>query len=147
MYTLKILFIGSNPSQRSKSVVAFWNDTKSNKVLSSWTSKLYDDPNFSIESLHYLNVSNSPTPGNRPLKASEIKENLPGLRSRIEEVCPDKIVVLGKTAEKALTLLGFNFYAMPHPSGLNRQLNDPKFVEEKINGLRVYLSPQGGQAL
>jgi uracil-DNA glycosylase len=29
---------------------------------------------------------------------------------------------------------------MPHPSGLNRQLNDKEFVEEKIKGLANYLA-------
>jgi uracil-DNA glycosylase len=56
-------------------------------------------------------------------------------------MAPWRIVALGKTAEKALTLLRYNFYVMSHPSGLNRQLNDPKFVEEKIKGLREYLKP------
>jgi len=138
----KIVFIGSNPSQRSASIVPFWMDTKSNKVLTSWVGKIYEmhtEP--LIESIHYLNVANYPTPGNRPLKASEIKAALESLQYRIDGICPDKIIALGKTAEKALTLLGVEFYAMPHPSGLNRQLNDPAFIREKINGLSIYLSP------
>jgi uracil-DNA glycosylase len=133
----KIVFVGSNPSQRSASIVPFWMDTRSNKILASWISRL--EPG-SIESIHYLNVSNKPTPNNRPLKTSEIKENLERLKKNIEvDVVPDKVIALGKTAAVALTLLRIPFYGMPHPSGLNRQLNDPKFVEEKLKELKKYL--------
>lgn len=73
---------------------------------------------------------------------SEIKASLDRLRRNIEvDVVPDKIVALGKTAERALQMLGIEHFAMPHPSGLNRKLNDPEYVAEKINGLREYLSP------
>jgi uracil-DNA glycosylase len=61
-------------------------------------------------------------------------------KSKIDVILPDKIVALGKTAEKALTLLGYDFYAMPHPSGLNRKLNDKDYIEEKIKGLRDYIN-------
>jgi uracil-DNA glycosylase len=73
---------------------------------------------------------------------SEIKACLGRLHNNIHvEIVPDKVIALGRTAEKALTLLRLDFYAMPHPSGLNRKLNDPKYIEEKIKGLISYLSP------
>jgi hypothetical protein len=37
---MKIMFVGSNPSVRSGSAVAFWNDTKSRAVLDGWTDQL-----------------------------------------------------------------------------------------------------------
>jgi uracil-DNA glycosylase len=92
-----------------------------------------------------LNVSNQVTPGNRPLKTSEIKASLDRLERDITlGIRPDYIITLGKTAEKALVMMkltetGYDYYAMPHPSGLNRQLNDPKFIQEKIKGLQNYL--------
>jgi uracil-DNA glycosylase len=91
-----------------------------------------------------INVSSEPTKNNKPLTAALIKNNLPRLKSKINYLKPDKIVALGKVSAKALTLLGIHFYEMPHPSGLNRQLNDISFIEEKINGLKTYiLSPSG----
>ena len=134
----KVLFVGSNPSQKSNSVTPFWHDAKSTKILSTWTSKL------ELENVIFCfaNVSNFPTPDNRPLLVSEIKASLPILEHDIRFIImPHKIVALGKTAEKALTLLRLDFYAMPHPSGLNRLLNDPAYVEEKIKGLKLYLNP------
>ena len=40
-----------------------------------------------------------------------------------------------------LSETGYDYFAMPHPSGLNRQLNDPEFIEEKIKRLIEYMSP------
>lgn len=88
-----------------------------------------------------------PTPGNRPLKTAEIRGCLRRLEIDIvKHIRPDYIIALGKTAEKALMMMkiqetGYNFFAMPHPSGLNRQLNDPKFIEEKIKSLIEYMRP------
>jgi uracil-DNA glycosylase family 4 len=137
----RILFIGSNPSQKSSKTVPFWHDTNSRKVLDKWFSHVQGE----VTHTHFLNVSNQVTPGNRPLKTSEIKVSLDRLEREITlGIRPDYIITLGKTAEKALVMMkitetGYDYYAMPHPSGLNRQLNDPKFIQEKIKGLQNYL--------
>lgn len=77
---------------------------------------------------------------NRPLSIKEIKEALPRLKQSIGTPRYVKLVALGKTAEKALTLLRLDYYAMPHPSGLNRKLNNKEYVAEKIKGLQDYLN-------
>jgi uracil-DNA glycosylase len=133
---MKILFIGSNPSAAAKTYNPFCKSTKSGQILGEWISKSCPDEFHSA-----CNISDNPTESNRPLTSKEIRDSLPRLLDKINTIRPDRIVTLGRTAERALTLLRFDFYAMPHPSGLNRQLNDPKFVEEKIKGLREYLSP------
>lgn len=137
---MKVVFIGSNPSQRSSSIVPFYYDTKSMAILTEWMNELYD-LGCRHESHHFLNVSNAPTPGNRPLKVSEIHAELIGLEGRISSISPDRVIALGRTAEKALTLLRIPHYAMPHPSGLNRKLNDKAYITEKIKGLSIYLNP------
>lgn len=135
---MRILFLGSNPSIKSGSLKPFWYDTKSTAVLAQWI----DLTGVSVENVSFLNVSNIPTPNNRPLKVSEIKANLKRLAGEIEyDYYPEKIVALGRAAEKALTLLHIPHFAMPHPSGLNRKLNDKAYVAEKINGLKNYLKP------
>jgi uracil-DNA glycosylase family 4 len=131
-----IVFIGSNPSERSYRLEPFWHNTKSMTMLTNWINSI---PTAAYQ-MTFLNVSNQTTPGNRPLKISEIKSNLPRLKLDLELCKPVKIIALGKTAAKALTLLGHNFYEMPHPSGLNRQLNNKEFIEEKIKGLASYLA-------
>jgi uracil-DNA glycosylase len=136
---MTILFIGSNPSTASSTTNAFCESTKSGRTLNSWIKRI-DLPLHAM----MINVSSEPTKNNKPLTAALIKNNLPRLKSKINYLKPDKIVALGKVSAKALTLLGIHFYEMPHPSGLNRQLNDISFIEEKINGLKTYiLSPSG----
>lgn len=132
-----IVFLGSNPSKASSSIVPFWHDTKSTKVLKSWISQLTLS---SYDRVVYMNVVNQPTPNNRPLKVSEIKAALPSLSEHLANIGASHIVTVGKTAAKAMTLLRCKHHAMPHTSGLNRQLNDKNFVEEKIKRLGEYLA-------
>jgi hypothetical protein len=51
----------------------------------------------------------------------------------------DLVVALGQVPARALHSIGKAHYALPHPSGLNRKLNDAAFVRESIEGLRAYL--------
>jgi uracil-DNA glycosylase len=93
----------------------------------------------------HINVLNQKTEKNRPLTGAEVKAALPRLAMDVKGA--DKIVALGKTAAKALSKLGVEFYEMPHPSGCNRLLNDPKFVEQKVKGLLEYCSQAGQNTL
>jgi uracil-DNA glycosylase len=88
----------------------------------------------------HINVMNEKTEDNRPLKKSEIKANLKRLAADVKTVEADFVIALGKTAAEALSAIGAKFYEMPHPSGLNRLLNDKEFVEGKVKGLLEYCS-------
>lgn len=130
-----VLFLGSNPSKSSSSTLPFWEDSRSRKILDSWLARIQLDQSHSI---HFMNVSDSPTEGNRPLKMREIHLELNRLSSLIGDMKPDKIISLGKTADIALTLLQLPHFAMPHPSGKNFKLNDKAYVEEKIRAVVFY---------
>lgn len=128
---ITVLFVGSNPSNASTVDAAFHGSTKSSKILTRWTKD--------IDAIKiYINVLNEKTENNRPLKNSEIKSNLPQLKTNIQAINPDRVVALGKTAAKALTLLHIAHYEMPHPSGRNRKLNDKNYEEQKVKGLTEY---------
>ena len=131
-----ILLLGSNPSISSSSTVPFWEDSRSRKILNDWISRIPLDHHHSII---FENVSDDPTDKNRPLKMSEIRISLLDLESKINHHDPDKIIALGKTASIALTLLRRDHFAMPHPSGRNRQLNDKIFVENKIKDMMKFI--------
>ena len=126
-----IVFVGSNPSVASGSNRPFDDDTKSYKILWGWINAAIPEP-----SVCYFNVSNEPTPNNRPLNASEIKECIPGLQIAMQN--HSKIVALGKTAHRALEMAGIPHLELSHPSGLNRKLNCPYYVNELISKLRDY---------
>jgi uracil-DNA glycosylase family 4 len=133
----KIVLVGSNPSVKAASQVAFSPCTKSGRLVEEWLlpfDKL-------IATRCYINVYDKPTENNRPLTAKEIKAGCNNLQNAITLFKPDLIIAFGKTASRALTLLGYEHYEMPHPSGLNRQLNDPTYVQEKLKGLEALLQP------
>lgn len=134
---IRVVFVGSNPSVSAKTLDPFCPSTRSGRILRDWISRSCDSC-----SCVFMNVQDNPTSCNRPLTKSEILSNLDSLKKKIEDIRPHKIVSLGRAADTALTLLRLPHFDMPHPSGLNRKLNDNKFIEEKINGLRTYiLSP------
>jgi uracil-DNA glycosylase len=84
-----------------------------------------------------MNVYPQKTENNRPLTNKQIKDNLPRLKSELEGY--DKIITLGNAAASALTLLRFDFLAMPHPSGLCHFWNDKEASRLKIEELRKYI--------
>lgn len=50
-----------------------------------------------------------------------------------------KVVALGTFASDALNRLGVAHYKLPHPSGLNRQNNDPVFVQKCLDECKFYI--------
>lgn len=52
----------------------------------------------------------------------------------------NKILVLGKEVEQLFTKMRIEHFALPHPSPLNRKLNDKNFEKSVINGLHSYIN-------
>lgn len=130
---MKVLFIGSNPGLKSPDTTAFHADSKSRKTLDSWIKGL-------DVAVSYANVCDYKTPDNRPLKAAEIREAVPGLLEKLANYRDHKIVAVGSTAKKALDAAGVvDYFSVVHPSGRTRQLNDPDFVAETINALISFI--------
>lgn len=50
-----------------------------------------------------------------------------------------KIIALGGFVSKYLTKIGVDHFAAPHPSPLNRNLNNKSFENKIIKNLRVYI--------
>jgi uracil-DNA glycosylase len=132
--SINIAFIGSNPSHLSKDNQAFSIETKSRKTLEKWIEEAGLFTGEYHLTLH--NVSDIKTENNRPLTVNEIHDNSHKLRLKFFSY--KKVVALGKTAHKALSLAGIPHLEMPHPSGMNRKLNDPNYVKECIDKLREY---------
>lgn len=131
----KVLFVGSNPSAAAISNEPFDLSTRSGKVLKSWIEKA------GITTYAQLNVAQYPTENNRPLSKKEIAEAVSQLRKEIMPFYEAgyKIVALGRTAGEAVSkCYSFIHIELPHPSGRNRKLNDPQYVEEEIERLRLY---------
>lgn len=129
----KVLIVGCNPSQKSPDNTPFHSSTRSRKVIDGWFSEIDADVCF-------MNIYNGKTHENRPPSLKSIKNPSGDVILQLMSFKNHKIVTVGKVAESVLNQLGLSFLAMPHPSGRNRLLNDPKYVEGKIKTLRDYLS-------
>lgn len=73
------------------------------------------------------------TPGKFSLK--DIKKEY------LNEICPnyDKVLALGAKVGDVLDLMHIPHFKLPHPSGLNRKLNDSGFIEQTLEDCRWYL--------
>jgi hypothetical protein len=60
------------------------------------------------------------------------EEDLKKHLTLIEQTELPKIVTLGKLAEGAMEETGLPFFALPHPSGLNRKTNDKDAVQKSL---------------
>lgn len=80
----------------------------------------------------------------RPGETPTAAEQALALNELNNELQPFKYVIcLGKVAANAVTKLEFKdkyILNLPHPSGLNRNLNDPQEVENVISALRTFKS-------
>jgi uracil-DNA glycosylase len=134
---VKVIVVGSNPSCSSVTDEPFHISTRSKSILDQW---------FSWGPVEYipLNVIDQKTPNNRPLTVAEIRVALPNLKAKLEAAGPYKIVALGQSASKAVSMLGLAHFPAPHPSGLNRKLNDKEYVEKMVRELRAYIEEKRG---
>lgn len=132
-----VVFVGSNPSEASTTNTAFEPGTKSLNTLLKWVN----EANIHGTGIHkyHANLFNGKTPGNRPLNKQETEEGLKQLEAKLYLLNTTHVVALGKTVTNALTKAGIPHLAMPHPSGLNRKLNDPSYVKSVIESLRKYV--------
>jgi len=51
----------------------------------------------------------------------------------------DKVIALGGLVSKVLTKLDVDHFTLPHPSPLNRQINNPEFISGKLKECRSYI--------
>lgn len=51
----------------------------------------------------------------------------------------DKVVALGGFPSRALSELGINHHVLPHPSGLNRNLNDKEYERLRVKMCKEYI--------
>ena len=116
-----IIFVGDKPSDKNIDENVAFVGTKSYKTLLDWIYRM----NLSINDVRLINknmVHVYPT-----------------------DLC--KFVVLGNEAEKVIrkhwstywdeptqqsVTIAAEYFKLPHPSGLNRQLNDEEFINQKL---------------
>ena len=104
----KIVIVGMNPGNKGSSL----------KTLNKW-----------IANRHYSFTNVCITKG-------KVKPDLSRLVTEL--VSYDIIIALGNTASETLNKINIPHFKMPHPSGLNRQLNNKEFMNDRLNALSTY---------
>ena len=114
---IKVVFVGDAPSSKNIDPNVAFIGTPSHKNLIGWLAKLNCNDYILI---------NSNTEYNLEKIAALSKEN--------------KIVALGKKAGDRLAKIEVAHFKMPHPSPLNRILNDESKVNEFLEMCREYIN-------
>jgi len=138
----KILVIGLCPSKISPDFSAFHPATKSRKTLDKWFKSAGVDNN----KFEYINVfffSNEEVYTRDQKWCQDFEDAMDDLKKY------DKIMACGKQVteeiQKYFNRKGYNrpikkMLFLPHPSGRNRLLNDPKNVEIMIKDIKRYVN-------
>jgi uracil-DNA glycosylase len=127
---MRILFVGQSPSKRNFDSNIAFHGTQSFKTLINWIDKARLDYFDCV----FVNACTA-------VDAKEPTESdIALLRETVKRQPWDtKVVAVGKVAAWALRSAGIeNYLELPHPSGLNRQLNDKEFVAKKVEELRDF---------
>lgn len=127
---VKVLFVGSNPSGVSPDRSAFHPNTRSRIVLDQWIERLSIEPSF-------MNLSDDPTPFNQTIKLSDIDTDT--IYEKLGQFKDHRVIGLGQTVCKVLKKLGITYFEAPHPSGLNRKLNDIKYLDDTLARMKSYI--------
>jgi hypothetical protein len=114
---LKILVVGLNPSRKH-------GNSPSLKLLFKWFDEL------GIQYASFINL----------YEGYEIN----GSACQIEFIRDiskeyDRVLALGQTVSDHLSRVDVHHYSLPHPSGLNRLLNDKKYVHDQLEACKNYL--------
>lgn len=115
---MKVLVIGLNPSKLG-------GKSPTLKRLKDW----FD--NIGLKRYSFTNVYNSP--GKFSLKDVR-KDELLTITKHYT-----KVIALGSKVSDILNLMGISHFKIPHPSGLNRQTNNSKFVNQELFKCREYI--------
>ena len=119
---MKILIVGHSPSPSS-------TKRKGNPTLER-LNRWLEACNVDIYSFTNLCASSAGS-----LRNAEICETM------LHEIFKDynKVITLGKEVKHYTKKMGYDFYELPHPSPLNRNLNDKNYEKDVIRGLQSFI--------
>lgn len=120
-----IYFVADKPSKKNTRPTTPLVGTKSYKTFVNWLA----DMRIDITRVRLYNQSDKPFDGSASRFLNE------GI-----DFGNVKVIALGKAAMEYLNDTGVSeYYALPHPSGLNRQLNDKQKLKETLSACEAYI--------
>jgi uracil-DNA glycosylase len=122
----KVIVIGQNPADRNSRKKDFsFNNASALGRLNNWMDKV---------GVKFYSFSNAvSTPG-------KVTKDMIDY-DRLVQLCKGykNVLALGEFPSKALDKININHFKLPHPSGLNRQINDHAFIEKRLTECKDYL--------
>jgi len=116
---MRVLIVGINPSTAKSGWSTTWSRLPrwANQLglkIFSFTNCLHSHGRYSLRDIDY---------------------------SFMRECCfgHDRVVALGNFPSEALRRIGVDHFTLPHPSGLNRKLNDKRYELERLELCRKYI--------
>ena len=129
---IKILLVGSNPSNSSPDDSPFHPSTKSRKFI--------DRIFYGLDvELHYSNLFDYKTQNNKSISKKELKLNVEEIKQKFNNFSNMKIIALGRTSSDGLKLANIDHFHLPHPSGLCRFWNDRASAEVKMREMFTWI--------
>lgn len=121
-----IIFVGDKPSKSNLDPNIAFVGTKSYKTLLGWIADM------DINIADVLLTNNITTQNNTWFSLdNHVSYRLtPNLT---------KFVALGKAAEEKLEKLKLHYFSLPHPSGLNRKINDKQWLDIQLKACKQWL--------
>ena len=127
-----ILFVGSNPSHLNNNPHIPFHGSRSEKNFNEWSNRLVPNGNYKV-----VNVSNALTPHNRPLREDEFDLLTLSINALDPEI--NRVIALGNTASIALEMIGIKYFKLPHPSPLNRKINNKIYLDAILEECEKWL--------
>lgn len=120
---MNVLFVGQNPSRDNLTKEAFIG-SKSGNTLLAW--------------IRYLNVDKCRL-FNASTKLGKVTQK--NVRRDLKAITQgyDIVIALGNYASKALTKRNIDHFKLPHPSGLNRKLNDLEYIKNQLDFCKAFI--------
>jgi hypothetical protein len=131
---MRVLIVGNNLSPKSPDPTVPLTGIRSGTILIRWLESL------KIEGLefHVINMSSRTS---KIMAESVFNNGEVSVVAAFSKSC-DAVIALGRKVGMALTRAQVAHFEMPHPSRLNRKLNNPHYVEEQLRQCEAYLQQQ-----
>lgn len=129
---MKVLLVGQNPSRHNLDPKVAFKGSKSFKVIEDWVQEM------SLSECGYMLVNAFPKV-NQKYKKIDVEVAVERINHYMNLIKPNKVIALGKMAAKVLKKANIDHFELPHPSGLNRKLNDIEWLQEELRKASDYI--------
>lgn len=122
---MKVLVVGLNPSKKH-------GNSPTLKNLNNWLDRLNLGP------VSFINLYEG-------YEINESEKTIQFIKNISKDY--DRVIALGNEVSRNLSSSNIGHFKLPHPSGLNRLLNDSRYVREKLEDCKRYLHEGSNEIL